>query len=79
MILLFIAMPLKYFTALPIAVTVAGTIHGILFIAFMVLAWEVKNNLGKKMIWFVQAFIASILPFGTLVMDREWKKEEQLL
>jgi hypothetical protein len=25
--------------------------------------------------WFFKALFASIIPFGTFVLDREWKKE----
>ena len=75
LILLFIAMPLKYFAGLPLAVTIVGGIHGILFIAFIILALIVKSEYGKNFWWLVKAFIASIIPFGTFVMDREWKPE----
>ena len=79
LILLGIAMPLKYLAELPLAVTIAGGIHGLLFIIFMVLAWEVKNKYNKSAGWMGKAFLASILPFGTIVMDRQWKKEERNL
>ena len=79
LILLGIAMPLKYFAGLPIAVTIAGSIHGLLFIAFMILAWEVKSGLNKSWGWFAKAFLASILPFGTFVFDRQFRKKEQIL
>jgi integral membrane protein len=76
LVLLCIAMPLKYFAGLPIAVTICGGIHGLLFIAFIILAWEVKGEYKKSFGWLGKAFLASILPFGTFVMDKEWKKEE---
>ena len=77
LVLLGIAMPLKYFAKIPIAVTIAGSIHGLLFITFIRLAWEVKNKYNKSGGWIGKAFLASILPFGTFVMDtRQWKKEE---
>ena len=76
LVLLGIAMPLKYIAKIPVAVTIAGSIHGLLFITFMVLAWEVKNKYSKSGGWMGKAFLASILPFGTIVMDRQWKKEE---
>lgn len=69
-------MPLKYFANFPIAVTVVGMMHGVLFIAFVVLAWEAMRTFKKGFPWFGKAFLASILPFGTIVMDKEWKKEE---
>lgn len=76
-VLLGIAMPLKYIAKVPIAVTIAGSIHGLLFITFIRLAWEVKNKYTKSGGWMGKAILASILPFGTFVMDKQWKKEEQ--
>ena len=74
-VLLFIAMPLKYFAGMPLAVTIVGSLHGVLFIAFIIIAREVKVDLKKNMRWLIRAFIASILPFGTFIMDKQWKKE----
>ena len=79
LVLLFIAMPLKYIWDMPLAVTIIGGIHGALFVAFMILAYLVKEGANKNFGWLVRAFIASILPFGTFVMDREWKKEQAAL
>jgi integral membrane protein len=72
-----IAMPLKYMAELPIAVTIVGGLHGILFVAFVVLAWQVKKEYKKDWGWLARSFIASILPFGTFWMDYyHWKKEQ---
>ena len=77
LVLLLIAMPLKYFAGMPMAVTVVGGLHGLLFVAFVVMAWEVKREYKKDWGWLIKSFIASILPFGTFWMDnRQWKKEE---
>lgn len=78
LVLLLIAMPLKYWAGIPIAVTIVGGLHGVLFVAFLVLSWEVKKEYGKPFSWLGKALLASVLPFGTFVMDREWKKEEKL-
>lgn len=76
-VLLFIAMPLKYLAHIPIAVTICGGLHGILFISFVVLAREVKSDYKKDGRWFGKAMLASVLPFGTFYMDNKyWKKEE---
>ncbi len=77
LILLFIAMPLKYFAATPIAVTIVGGAHGILFVAFIIWAYLVKDKYNRDLRWMALAFIASIIPFGTFVMDKQWKKEEE--
>ena len=77
LLLLFIAMPLKYFAGMPLAVTIIGSIHGVLFIAFIILALLVKSEYSKNFWWLVKAFIASIIPFGTFIMDREWRKDNR--
>ena len=77
LVLLLIAMPLKYFADMPMAVTIVGGLHGFLFVAFVVMAWEVKREYKKDWGWVVKSFIASILPFGTFWMDHtQWKREE---
>jgi integral membrane protein len=77
-ILMAIAMPLKYFADMPLAVTIVGSLHGILFVAFFVFAFQVKSETKKPFSWLVKAGIASVLPFGTFFMDRQWKEEEML-
>ena len=76
LLLLFIAMPLKYFAGLPLMVTIVGGMHGILFIAFIILALLVKSEFARNFWWLLKAFIASIIPFGTFVMDREWRRDK---
>ena len=78
LVLLLIAMPLKYLAHFPPAVTFAGSLHGVLFIAFVVVGWEAKREYKKSFGWFAKAFLASILPFGTFIMDKQWKKEQAL-
>lgn len=69
-------MPLKYLMDMPLAVRIVGSIHGALFIAFIVMMYMVYNDYGKNIKWMMKAFLASIIPFGTMVMDKEWKQEE---
>lgn len=75
LLLLFIAMPLKYFADQPLPVKYLGWVHGVLFVAFCVLllgAWtERKWSFGKATL----AFISSLLPFGTFFFDREIRRE----
>ena len=76
LLLLFIAMPLKYMMGIAIAVKIAGMIHGALFIAFcilMVLAWqEVKWSFKENVLFFV----ASLIPFGTFYTKNKIKAYE---
>jgi integral membrane protein len=77
LILLGIAMPLKYFVQLPDAVRYTGWIHGVLFVLYIILLLKVWSqyrwSFGKVLL----AFIASLLPFGTFVLDSKLKKEMQ--
>ena len=74
--LLFVAMPLKYFADIPMAVTIVGGLHGLLFVGFIILAYLVKEVYKKNYTWLMKAGLASILPFGTFIADKEWKKQE---
>lgn len=79
LVLLCIAMPVKYFLKQPMAVTVVGWVHGVLFMAFLFLAWEVKTDRNKNLKWFGAAFLASILPAGTFFFDKKLKEEEAII
>lgn len=77
LILLLIAMPLKYFFDIPEAVKIFGWVHGALFISFIYFAFEVMGAFKKNMGWFIKAFAAAIIPLGTFIFDRQLKKEEK--
>jgi integral membrane protein len=76
LLLLGIAMPLKYIWHMPIAVKIAGSIHGILFITFCIALARAKSyskwSIGRAAI----IFIAALLPFGPFVIDRRIKQWE---
>ena len=76
LLLLLVAMPLKYMAGLPIAVLIMGSIHGALFVLFAAMAMAAKDKYNRPFKWLVAAGVASILPLGTFVMDRRWKQEE---
>ncbi len=79
LLLLFVAMPLKYAAGLPEAVKYVGWAHGALFVLFIVAllhaSAETEWPLGK----IAGAFIASVLPFGTFILDRTLKRDEAAL
>ena len=70
LVLLFIAMPLKYFADLPHAVLVVGWIHGLLFITYMLAGLDVKTTHNWKLKKTFIAVIASVVPFGPFVLDK---------
>ncbi|MBC7417028.1 MAG: DUF3817 domain-containing protein [Pedobacter sp.] len=75
LLLLFVAMPLKYFAGMPLAVKYTGWVHGLLFVLYatlLVMAWqEQKWKFGKA----VLIFFASLLPFMPFVVDKKLKDE----
>jgi integral membrane protein len=76
LILLFIAMPIKYILGYPIAVKIVGMTHGILFIVFCLLlakAWYDARWSFKESTLF---FVASLVPFGTFFTDKKIKVYE---
>jgi len=79
LVLLFIAMPLKYIWHQPMAVKIIGWLHGGLFVLFMWLAFRAYSERGWPFKKLVLAFVAAFLPFGTFVFDKKLKEEERLV
>ncbi len=75
LLLLGLAMPLKYGLDWPWAVKVFGPIHGILFVAYIALAavaWRAHKWPFSRL---VTCSVASLLPFGPWLVDRQLKSE----
>lgn len=72
LILVFLAMPLKYFLSFPEAVTYFGWIHGILFISYVALLTIVAAEEKWKLTTVILAFIAALLPFGPFWFDKKY-------
>jgi integral membrane protein len=69
-VLLFIAMPLKYFADQPAAVRVVGMAHGILFLLLIAAALQAQVNEPRwpfKRTVFI--CLGALLPFGPFVVD----------
>jgi integral membrane protein len=71
-ILLFIAMPLKYFFEQPQAVRMVGTAHGLLFVLYVLFVFlckiEYRWNFAKTRL----LLLVSLIPFGNFYADRKW-------
>ncbi len=76
LVLLFIAMPLKYWANIPEVVKYTGWAHGVLFVLYIVLLLQVWIQYRWSFIKVLLAFIASLVPFGTFVLDSKLKKEQ---
>ena len=77
-VLLGVAMPLKYAWDMPAAVKIAGWIHGILFILFCWALVRVVQASRWPTSRVVSVFVAALLPIVPFVMDgrmRRWADE----
>jgi integral membrane protein len=76
LLLLFVAMPLKYLAGLPMAVRVVGMAHGILFLLFVAAVVHVATSRRwpvRRTLW---AFTSAVIPFGTFALDAQLKREQ---
>ena len=74
LLLILIAVPVKYIFNSPSMVKYLGMPHGVLFILYLLASIIIrKNNQWVKNNFFL-VLIASIIPFGTFVVDYKLKK-----
>lgn len=76
LVLLLIAMPLKYYFGLPMTVKIVGWLHGILFITYIVAVLLAVKAMQWNWFSVLVALAASLIPIGTFVLDRAWKRRE---
>jgi integral membrane protein len=74
-VLLFIAMPLKHLAAMPLPVRVVGSLHGLLFLVFLVTLFRAAKGRGWPLRRTALGLLASVVPFGTFVFDRVLRAE----
>ena len=77
LVLLGVAMPLKYVVGIPEVVSVVGAAHGVLFILYALAAGALMLALRWSPLWFIGAMIASVVPFGTYNIDARLKRFQQ--
>ncbi|MGB5947637.1 DUF3817 domain-containing protein [Paenisporosarcina sp.] len=76
LILLFLAMPLKYFFGMPEAVSVVGSIHGFLFVSYCLMIAYMTFVVRWPFVYSVIAVIVAFIPFGNIIFDRKLDKVE---
>lgn len=69
-VLVFIAMPLKYIWGYKIATIIFGSIHGVLWLTFLYILNDarIKNNLEKQFV--IKMIVFSVIPFGFIPMEK---------
>lgn len=76
LLLLGIAMPLKYVWGQPLGVKVVGWVHGVLFVLFCFALNGARVAHDWPMSKSAKVLVAALLPFGPFVIDHGLKEEE---
>ncbi|MBF9140961.1 DUF3817 domain-containing protein [Hymenobacter properus] len=71
LVLLLIAMPLKYLAGQPQAVRHVGMAHGVLFVLYVLLLIQQSIERGWSIKKVLLGFIASLVPLGTFWADKK--------
>jgi integral membrane protein len=71
LVLVFIAMPIKYWGGNPVPVQIVGQAHGLLFVMFVVYAVIMSLKHKWKLGIILQVLASSIIPFGTFYIDKK--------
>ena len=77
LLLLFVAVPIKYLSEDPQYVKMLGMPHGMLFIGYVILAFLLKSDYKWDSRPFFIVLIASVIPFGTFYVDRKYLKNNK--
>jgi integral membrane protein len=76
LLLLGVAMPLKYFFGMPLAVRLVGSVHGGLFVAFCAALLHVMIVERWSLLRGLVVFASSLVPCGTFIMDPSLRREQ---
>ena len=76
LLLLGVAMPLKYWAGMPLMVRVVGSMHGGLFVLYVLAAFRAAHADKWSFRQLLIALVASVLPFGPFVIDHKLKEDE---
>lgn len=69
-VLLLIAMPLKYVWGIPEVTKVVGMAHGLLFVAYVLYSIQIMMELELRKRFVLQTFLAASLPFGPFLFEK---------
>lgn len=75
LILLFIAMPIKYIFDIPEPVKYFGWIHGVLFLFYMVILIMTTFKYRWSIVRVIIYIVGSVLPFVPFILDKKLKEE----
>ncbi len=74
-ILLFVAMPAKYYYSFFDSVWVVGMIHGILWLFYVIFSLVVSHRKEWSVGFWLLVLLSSIIPFGCFILDFKLREE----
>ena len=75
LVLLGVAMPLKYLAGVPGPVKAVGWAHGLLFMLYVLSAAEATVARRWRLAMALGVLAAALVPFGTFVLDSRLRRE----
>ncbi|MFZ5850646.1 MAG: DUF3817 domain-containing protein [Actinomycetota bacterium] len=75
LVLVFVAMPLKYLGGNPTAVAVVGPVHGFLYMVYLVVALDLALRARWSLPRTVLVLLAGTIPFLSFVAERRVTRE----
>ena len=72
LLLLFVAVPIKYWMNDPQYVKLLGMPHGLLFVTYLVITFLIKSELKWNNKTLGVVMLASVIPFGTFYVDKKY-------
>jgi integral membrane protein len=76
LLLLGVAMPVKYLLGEPLPVRIVGWVHGGLFVLYCWALFEATVDREWPLSKSAKLLVAALLPFGPFVLDRGLKREQ---
>ncbi|WP_457638996.1 DUF3817 domain-containing protein [Persephonella sp.] len=73
-VLVFVGMPLKYFMGYEIATKILGSIHGVLWLAFLYVLYDARKKNSLDNSFTAKMLVFSVIPFGLIPMEKMIKE-----
>lgn len=77
LVLFGIAMPLKYFAGMPMAVRIVGSLHGALFVALVLMLLVAIRKVPISLGLAAAGMVAAVIPGGPFLLDRRLARHER--
>ena len=70
-VLVFVAVPLQFAAGIPEVARVVGTLHGYLYLVYLVVAFDLTRKLRVPLGWMLLVLLAGTVPFCAFIAERK--------